>query len=609
MAKFLDKKERVIDFQLTPYGKHRLAIGKLKPAFYAFFDQGVLYDSEYAGFSEVQNNIHERIKNKTQFIEGVLSFEEVENSSPPSTFLGGAETYKYVVPSLSSDDTFTLDETRAQLISRAEIEGSLSDEELRTFLEESEYAGLYSGVSLFDLDVVPQKFIPKPKMLSFESAIGDARFEGNNTQAAPAWKIVSCQGEMSNITTKDTTRYNFSSASFDNEETEFNIPQINVDAYYTKLITKYDPSTPYFDSISENNTQTPIFADGNIIKLVKDDIVIYGEEVNTELLNENFDVEVFEIEESLSITTNSFATVTVDDAITAGDTITINDGKNSATFKFVNNVPSSGGQTAYVNSLRTEFETTGIIQVAVSNQYLLLGTSADRKGTIYNLISAIRGDNGSQLRGYPTEYSIGSKADGSVETGRGRCKSHWDPGCYIGGHSLDVSITDALIGTLLGHDLSANPFDIEITNNIVQIDLDINLPITTTAAASRISPTGFSGGFIAKTTELKRKFFANDVPQIVDGLMVTGTPTDIGAINYNPDDVNYFFNILTDSQVDTKIACACANTYNRNSYYIDIDFECDEETIPEIFYDIYGSVTSPEVCEPEEPPDNCSDRE
>ena len=74
MAKFLDKKEQVIDFQLTPYGKHRLSVGQLRPAYYAFFDTGVTYDSEYAGFSEVQTKIHERIKTETQFLEGVLLF-------------------------------------------------------------------------------------------------------------------------------------------------------------------------------------------------------------------------------------------------------------------------------------------------------------------------------------------------------------------------------------------------------------------------------------------------------------------------------------------------------------------------------------------------------
>ena len=32
-------------FSLTPYGKQKLSMGKLKPTYYAFFDDNVLYDS------------------------------------------------------------------------------------------------------------------------------------------------------------------------------------------------------------------------------------------------------------------------------------------------------------------------------------------------------------------------------------------------------------------------------------------------------------------------------------------------------------------------------------------------------------------------------------
>ena len=50
---------------------------------------------------------------------------------------------------------------------------------------------------------------------------------------------------------------------------------------------------------------------------------------------------------------------------------------------------------------------------------------------------------------------------------------------------------------------------------------------------------------------------------------------------------------------DAKIACECASTFNKNSYYIDIDF--DEEICKDddeaLFFDIYGSVTVPEVCD------------
>ena len=70
---FLDRKEQVLDVQLTQHGKYLLSIGELKPEYYAFFDDDILYDSGYASIQqEQQNNIQDRIKEsvrtKTQYV-------------------------------------------------------------------------------------------------------------------------------------------------------------------------------------------------------------------------------------------------------------------------------------------------------------------------------------------------------------------------------------------------------------------------------------------------------------------------------------------------------------------------------------------------------------
>ena len=98
MAKFLDKKEQVIDFQLTPLGRRKLSTGKLKPAYYTFYDDGVIYDSKYVGFDEQQNSIHPRIKNSTSYLQSLLSFEEIENSTPPGVYLEVAEDDTRILP-------------------------------------------------------------------------------------------------------------------------------------------------------------------------------------------------------------------------------------------------------------------------------------------------------------------------------------------------------------------------------------------------------------------------------------------------------------------------------------------------------------------------------
>lgn len=58
---FMNKKEEVLDIELTPHGKRLLSMGKMKPVYYSFFDDNILYDSEYAGLTEDQNIIQDRI--------------------------------------------------------------------------------------------------------------------------------------------------------------------------------------------------------------------------------------------------------------------------------------------------------------------------------------------------------------------------------------------------------------------------------------------------------------------------------------------------------------------------------------------------------------------
>ena len=67
---FFDKKEEVIDIQLTSYGKELYSRGDFRPVFYSFFDEGILYDGSRGGVAESQNNIQDRIKNLTPQMKG-----------------------------------------------------------------------------------------------------------------------------------------------------------------------------------------------------------------------------------------------------------------------------------------------------------------------------------------------------------------------------------------------------------------------------------------------------------------------------------------------------------------------------------------------------------
>jgi len=246
MAKFLNKKEQVIDFKLTSYGKHALSEGSLKPTYYAFFDDNIIYDVAYLGISESQNRTQERIKNETQYLEGQVLFEEVED-------LPATTTVEY-------EDDYGHDA----------ITGEYSDRQIQWK----------------NLDT-PTVNIPRKDIFRFEQMIGDAFLEGD-TQNAPAWKIVALEGEIKSNQQKNTPL----------PTSSVEIPQINIELNYDLKIN--NPGTLELTNPDYFNTQPQVLSsyfynNGEYVTLEPDHLLIYTEEINTILLNKNFDVEVFEV--------------------------------------------------------------------------------------------------------------------------------------------------------------------------------------------------------------------------------------------------------------------------------------------------------------------------
>lgn len=62
-----DKKEEVLNTELTQYGKKMLSMGDFNPVYYAFYDEDIIYDSTYAQFSESHLDTKERIKDGLSF--------------------------------------------------------------------------------------------------------------------------------------------------------------------------------------------------------------------------------------------------------------------------------------------------------------------------------------------------------------------------------------------------------------------------------------------------------------------------------------------------------------------------------------------------------------
>jgi len=234
VAKFLNKKEQVIDFKLTNYGHYLLSGGELKPTYYAFYDDNVLYDGEHAGITGSQNSTRERIKDETQYLEGLTIFNNLDYS----------------------------------------LQKSSADE---------------NGDDFYEANVEATLNTPNAENYRFNSMIGDAHLDGD-TQNAPAWKIVTLEGEISSSTNID-------------EVNQIRIPQINIDVNYS-LEVKPAKIELDFTMPAMSADRMFGFPNNEMIQLVMRDPLIYGEEVNTQLFSENFEIEVFEVVDT--VTPNTF---------------------------------------------------------------------------------------------------------------------------------------------------------------------------------------------------------------------------------------------------------------------------------------------------------------
>ena len=104
---FFNQKEEVLDIQLTQYGKHLLSRGALKPVYYSFFDEDILYDGRYALLTESQNNIEPRIQENTPRLKTQYSFASAEDRLKMVNKVSNVERNFSFVSSLGTSDLGT----------------------------------------------------------------------------------------------------------------------------------------------------------------------------------------------------------------------------------------------------------------------------------------------------------------------------------------------------------------------------------------------------------------------------------------------------------------------------------------------------------------------
>jgi hypothetical protein len=77
---FFNKKEDVIKIELTPHGRRLLSKGLLKPEYYSFLDDDILYDSSNAGFTESNTESKTRILTETPYLRPQTSYKAVDEN-------------------------------------------------------------------------------------------------------------------------------------------------------------------------------------------------------------------------------------------------------------------------------------------------------------------------------------------------------------------------------------------------------------------------------------------------------------------------------------------------------------------------------------------------
>lgn len=232
---FFNNKEEVINIELTPYGKHLLSKGKWKPVYYEFYDDDVVYDNEYAGITEKQEEAQQRIS-ETPRVKTQYSFD-------------GAETrYK---------------EYRKQIIEQK-----------------------------VDRKLALQASLEKRKNFSLTSlALSNSSLQ---SKEVPAWSVDMFKGKIESISSSvDVSGLpnNLYKLNLEKINYKLSAKQREQDSEVVEL-----QDNQQVGGTSDLNEMHVTFDDNTYVQVDEDYLLLHIKEENVEILKENFDMFVYEIE-------------------------------------------------------------------------------------------------------------------------------------------------------------------------------------------------------------------------------------------------------------------------------------------------------------------------
>lgn len=502
MAKFLDKKQQVIDFQLTPYGNYLLSAGIFKPAFYAFYDSNILYDKRYARGTYC--------KSASCGVKEVIRVDFVSNTKSDYSSMG-----------LDSDGVFG----------------------------PTQFLTIYNG--------------EKPYNFWFKTS---------DTDRPPGTGV---EGAKPKIFLKDISSFSATEAAWkfykdiDTMGGPFKVNHAAGTATVFLTASAHGPSTDPSQTISGGNVVTAsVWVQGTVNEVYRAYSDVPVENQNN--IEHRIKDETQYLEGILSFTDlereprrkrakfkNKFSY----------DVTAIRERPAKDIFKF----DSAIGDVRFDNEKQQVAPAWKMVTLAGQ---ISSSTPKDIKND--QLIPQINVD---MMYSKEIKEVIFEFEDGAVRETIDTTADIERTKQFADNKTIALVAQDLMFYTEeLNTDLLSDNFDIEV--------YEITAP-----------KYDSFGKEIEGTSRLKRRFFESTEPQIVDGMMVRETPSHRTPTSYSTSSVEYYFNIYTDLSVNKKIACHGANIFNKDSYYIDIDFECEKELSEEIYYDIYGRATDPEICQ------------
>ena len=345
---FFNKKEEVINIQLTRFGKYKLAQGKFQPKYYQFFDDDIIYNSDFAGFTEKQNDSEKRILEDTPRLKKNIAVTGV-NSEP--LLLSDYEWWQMpeymkeyqmrYAPTQGSEKVLIYPLSNSESNTKEAPFFSLSSYDINFNVDKysSEYPLLPVNFSVSDIqnttlgqETVSLNFssvsgftAKEDSVIIFKNVNGKkvaftfkADLKPTDTTVTVAWNSLLSEMEVINKNdiqtgfingkhtspwTGPTIVYNVQYQYLAKHGIYKKIPQLNMDSDYT--IIKYQ-GLDNIDTTRSNNSNNFIdltsekieFLDKSALHVTGSKIILSLEEANTHYNLSNFELEIYEIDET-----------------------------------------------------------------------------------------------------------------------------------------------------------------------------------------------------------------------------------------------------------------------------------------------------------------------